>query len=194
MNRFHHWYCRSGHWRLKLQSEILPWAVNGLQLAAMAPALEIGPGPGLTTEWLCEHGAGPACLEIDPGLALDLRRRLGAAGVRVYIGDATQMPFDEGRFSIVLAFTMLHHIPSRALQDRMFREAYRVLQPGGILAGVDSSDSWLLRLFHIGDRMLPLVPSELPARLEAANFANVQIDIRGERFRFLAYRPPARVH
>jgi hypothetical protein len=38
------------------------------------------------------------------------------------------MPFADGRFSAVLAFTVLHHLPSRALQDRMPAEVTRVLR------------------------------------------------------------------
>ncbi|MFZ0041798.1 MAG: class I SAM-dependent methyltransferase, partial [Solirubrobacteraceae bacterium] len=32
-------------------------------------------------------------------------------------GDATRMPFEDQRFSAVVCFTMLHHIPSRNLVD-----------------------------------------------------------------------------
>jgi ubiquinone/menaquinone biosynthesis C-methylase UbiE len=56
-----------------------------------------------------------------------LRGELGER-VAVVQGDATQMPFADGRFSAVLAFTVLHHLPSRALQDRMLAEVTRVLR------------------------------------------------------------------
>ena len=58
--------------------------------------------------------------------------------------------FPDGRFSAALSFTMLHHVPSAELQDRLFAEVARVLQPGGFLAGVDSLDSEDFRALHDG--------------------------------------------
>ena len=40
---------------------------------------------------------------------------------------------------------MLHHVPSPALQDRVFSEARRVLRPGGVFVATDSLDSADLR-------------------------------------------------
>jgi SAM-dependent methyltransferase len=48
------------------------------------------------------------------------------------------MPFADASFEVVLCFTMLHHVPTIELQDRLIREARRVLWPGGIFAGSDS--------------------------------------------------------
>ena len=43
MNRFHRWYCRTGHWRHEIQDEILPWVLHDLDLGD--DILEVGPGP-----------------------------------------------------------------------------------------------------------------------------------------------------
>ncbi|GHF16232.1 hypothetical protein GCM10010359_17110 [Streptomyces morookaense] len=45
-------------------------------------------------------------------------------------GGGTHMPFADGRFDSVVCFTMLHHVPTPAAQDRLFAEAHRVLRPG----------------------------------------------------------------
>src|SRR6185369_18041030 len=50
MNRFHRWYCRTDHWRSVVQQELLPWVLGETDLGAHA--LEVGPGPGLTTDVL----------------------------------------------------------------------------------------------------------------------------------------------
>ena len=50
MNRLHRWYCQSNHWRHRLGTEILPWSLKGVDLGG--EVLELGPGPGLTTDWL----------------------------------------------------------------------------------------------------------------------------------------------
>jgi hypothetical protein len=50
MNIIHRWLCRSVSWRQNLEQSLLPWALEGIDLGS--DVLEIGPGPGLTTDWL----------------------------------------------------------------------------------------------------------------------------------------------
>jgi SAM-dependent methyltransferase len=107
----------------------------------------------------------------------------------VQVGDATAMPFRNEMFSVVLSFTMLHHIPSSALQDRLFDEAYRVLKPGGTFAGSDSLRSVWMQIFHFADTMVTFDPGLLPGRLEAAGFIDVGVETSGGRVRFWARRP-----
>jgi len=99
------------------------------------------------------------------------------------------MPFCDQTFSVVLSFTMLHHIPSSALQDRLFCEAFRVLKPGGIFAGSDSVWSVWMQIFHFADTMVTLDPGLLPYRLGAAGFKDLSVETNGGRFRFWAKRP-----
>jgi SAM-dependent methyltransferase len=187
MNRLHRWYYQSNHWRHRLESEVLPWSLNGVDLGG--EVLELGPGPGLTTDWLRPQCRHLTCLELDLNLARSLRERTAASNVKVQVGDATAMPFHDRTFSIVLSFTMLHHIPSPALQDRLFCEAFRVLKPGGIFAGSDSVWSVWMQIFHFTDTMLTLDPGLLPGRLEAAGFKDVGVETSGGRVRFWAKRP-----
>ncbi len=99
------------------------------------------------------------------------------------------MPYRDGTFSGAVSLTMLHHIPSRALQDRLFAEVHRVLKPGGVFAGTDSMRSLLMRIFHIRDTMVLVDPATLPNRLEAIGFKDVKVEIGAGRFRFVARRP-----
>jgi len=87
------------------------------------------------------------------------------------------------------SFTMLHHVPSSDLQDRLFAEARRVLRPGGIFAGSDSGWSVRMWLYHIADTLVPLDPKRLPERLRTAGFKEVSVEANGGRFRFRARRP-----
>jgi len=84
---------------------------------------------------------------------------------------------------------MLHHIPTPELQDRFFNEAYRVLRPGGIFAGVDSLPSILMSIFHIRDTLTLVAPDAIVQRLTSAGFGDVQADVGTDRFRFSARRP-----
>ncbi len=108
--------------------------------------------------------------------------------VGILCADATAMPLPDGACDTALSFTMLHHVPSTALQDRLLAEVARVLRPGGTFAGADSLASPLFRLLHLGDVMHPIDPRGFAARLSAAGFVNPQIDVRSHDFRFRATR------
>lgn len=186
MNRLHRWYCKSDHWRRTVENQILPWALHGIDLGEAV--LEVGPGPGVTTDWLRHRAKRIECLEIDVALADSLERRFSAPNVSVRCGDATAMPYEDCRFVSVVSFTMLHHIPTLELQDRFFREAHRVLRPGGIFAGVDSLPSILMSIFHIRDTLTLVAPDTLAERLTSAGFIDAQVAIGSGRFRFSARR------
>jgi ubiquinone/menaquinone biosynthesis C-methylase UbiE len=186
MNRIHHWLCASNFWRKTLRNDVMPWALDGVELGS--DVLEIGPGPGLTTEFLRERFARVTSIEIDPGLAKSLRARMRGSNVEIVEGDATQMPFPGARFSGAVSFTMLHHVPTRELQDKLLAEARRVLKPGGILAGVDSRISLRMRFLHIGDVLNIVPPETFASRLEAAGFKDVFLQATPRRFRFHARR------
>ena len=77
MNRFHRWYCRTGRWRETVQQSLLPWVLRDADLGSHA--LEVGPGPGLTTDVLRTRVPSLTALEIDPALATSLRTRMAAS-------------------------------------------------------------------------------------------------------------------
>ncbi len=190
MNRLHRWYCRSPHWRQELEQRVLPWALSGVELGE--DVLEVGPGPGLTTDLLRPRLTRLTTLEIDAALAAALAARLAGSNVTVIQGDAAAMPFPDARFSGVVSFTMLHHVPSADLQDGVLREVCRVLKPGGVFAGVDSRQTFVMRLVHIRDTLVPVDPENFPARLAAAGFSDVFIETNARAFRFRARRPALR--
>lgn len=189
MNWFHRQVCGSGRWRRRLQRELLPWALQGVEPGE--EVLEIGPGPGLSTDLLRRRVPRLTVLEVDASAASTLKQRLSGSGVRVLCGDGTAMPFANESFSGVVAFTMLHHVPTVALQDRLLAEASRVLRPGGVFAGFDGAGSLAFRLIHLGGPYMPVDPVTLALRLEAAGFADVTVERTGARFRFRAMRSAA---
>jgi SAM-dependent methyltransferase len=128
-------------------------------------------------------------IEADPRLAQALRQRLSGSNVEVVTGNAASMPFPDAAFSGCAAFTMLHHVPSPALQDTVLREIRRVLRPGGELAGSDSLPSALMRVIHLGDTFVPVDPDTFPTRLEAAGFEAIHVGRASGFFRFHARRP-----
>src|ERR1700734_1490900 len=173
MNRIHHWYCQSSSWKRRVDNELLPLALACTTLDE--PALEIGPGPRVTTDYLSARIRSLTALERDPVLPKKLRERFSSTNVRVIEGDATAMPFESGSFRTVFCFTMLHHVPSPALQDRVIAEAFRVLAPGGTFVGTDSRASLRMMLFHWFDTMASVDPQAFPGRLRIAGFSDPEI-------------------
>jgi len=186
MNRLHHYLCRSAQWE-KVVKDRIPWVISDADLGP--DLLELGPGPGLTTDQLRLRVERMTALEVDRKLAESLRRRLSGTNVEVVTGDATAMPFPDATFSASVSFAMLHHVSSPALQDRLLREVRRVLRPGGVFLGSDTQKTILMHLFHLGDEFVPVDPDGFGTRLSSAGFEVIHIEKNPYAFRFQARRP-----
>jgi SAM-dependent methyltransferase len=178
-----HKVCGSDEWRAIIRDSILPWAIGEVDLGD--DVLEVGPGYGATTDVLGSSVAKLTAVEIDPELAAMLTEQFaGNSAVLIQNGDATALDFPDGRFSGATSFTMLHHVPTAGLQDRLFAEVARVLRPGAAFVASDSLRSPQHEAGHVGDIYNPVDPSTLPDRLEAAGFAGV--DVRFNEFGWAA--------
>ena len=113
-------------------------------------------------------------------------QRLYGDRADVIHGDGTDTGLPDAWFTSVVCFTMLHHVPTVELQDRLFAEAFRVLTPGGVFAGSDGRPSLPFRLLHIGDVYNPVAPDDLRGRLSRAGFSDIHIDVAGSRQRWRA--------
>jgi ubiquinone/menaquinone biosynthesis C-methylase UbiE len=175
MNKAHE-MCGSDEWRKAMREVILPWALNETDLGD--DVLEVGPGYGATTDVLSQRVPRLTSVEIDDELAAMLADRFaGVPSVEIVNGDATSLPYADNRFSGAACFTMLHHVPTIALQDRLFAEVARVLRPGAPLVASDSLGSEELKAHHEDDTYNPVDPDTLPDRLAAAGFADVNVRI-----------------
>ena len=72
-----------------MEETILPEALRGVALGD--DVIEVGPGPGLTTDVLGTRTTRLTALEFDPDLARQLAQRLAGTNVDVVCGDATAM-------------------------------------------------------------------------------------------------------
>lgn len=104
---------------------------------AQANVLEVGCGTGALTRLIATLPGVGRVTGIDPAPSLLLRAEQLAAGVDTISfqqADGRSLPFDSGSFSFVVFDSTLCHVPE---PERALGEAYRVLQPGGVLAIFD---------------------------------------------------------
>jgi ubiquinone/menaquinone biosynthesis C-methylase UbiE len=97
-------------------------------------SLEIGAGTGYFTLNLMQAGVvrEAVCTDISPGMLRTLEGNAARLGLAVETSacDATELPFEDASFDLVLGHAVLHHLP---FLDRAFAEFARVLRPGGTL-------------------------------------------------------------
>jgi SAM-dependent methyltransferase len=187
MNELHLKFLASPDWARMLETDLLPWLTTVADLGD--DILEIGPGPGLTTDLLRARVSNVTAIEIDVDLAMSLAERLAGTNVVVIQGDATRTGLPSNRFSAVTCFSMLHHMPSPELQNLLFAEVNRVLRPGGAFVGVDSVDNDAIREGHMDDVFVPVDPDTLGSRLEAAGLTGVAVEVGEYQIRFNATKP-----
>jgi SAM-dependent methyltransferase len=173
VNDGHLEFCASPEWRQILEEQILPDALSVVDLGQ--DVIEVGPGPGLTTDVLCTLTESLTVVEFDPKLAASLEDRFSGTNVQVICGDAAHLDLPAGRFTGAASFHMIHHIPTAHLQDQVFCELARVLRNGGVLVAADAGFNEGSRLFHEGDTYTPIEPEDMDRRLSEAGFVSIDV-------------------
>ena len=187
MNENHAQVCPSPEWAEHIRSDILPVLTRDVDLGSVM--LEIGPGPGAATGWLAGKVSKLTAVEVDQEAARLLVDRYEGTNVEIVTGSGTDLDYPAASFDSVGCFTMLHHVPTLALQNRILAEAFRVLRPGGVFIGSDSLPTSDLHHFHAEDTYNPVDPASLLSRLQTVGFGHVTV-IVDELLKFIAVKPP----
>ncbi len=168
-----------------------------VEVAGLQPGqrvLDLGCGTGtlaLRVKEACP-GAAVTGFDADPRMLRAAAAKAERRGLPVSLdrGFAQSLPYPDGTFDRVVSSLFFHHLPREA-KAVAFREAHRVLAPGGELHLAD----WgrpagpLMRLMFLGVRLLDGFENtaahargELPGLVAAAGFVGVRAS---ERFQTL---------
>ncbi|MGH7655751.1 MAG: class I SAM-dependent methyltransferase [Gemmatimonadaceae bacterium] len=95
-------------------------------------ALDVGSGTGNITRRLVALGAHVTAADLSPKLLAEVTRRLGSSGqvTTLALNGRNLDPIPDGSYDLVVAYSVLHHIPDYAA---LVSEMARVVRPGGIV-------------------------------------------------------------
>ena len=106
-----------------------------VQPAGRGLAVEIGPGLGRICRALAEHFDRVVGIDVSAEMVAQARSLVPDPRVEFVVGDGVGLGvLDDASADLVTSFTVLQHLPSRALVLGYLREGARVLRPGGVLA------------------------------------------------------------
>jgi len=160
-----------------------PTAIAGLQKGEWV--LDLGSGAGLDC-FLAAQAVGPSGHVVGLDMNEDMLRlarrnaeKVGATNVEFRHGEMESIPLPESQFDVIISNCVLNLSPDK---DAVFREAFRVLKPGGRLQVSDivwtrpPTAEEVEKLEWAGCVAGALVMDDYRARLEAAGFVDIRFD------------------
>ncbi len=154
-------------------------ALQGLEINADTEILDLCCGAGQTTQFLVQCSKRVTGLDISP-VALE-RASKNVPQARYVEGLAEDIPLPDQQFDLVHTSAALHEMNPQQL-ERIMREVYRVLKPGGIFTLVDFHQpnnlffgtglAIFMWLFET-ETAWQLLSTDLPAKLTQAGFTKI---------------------
>jgi arsenite methyltransferase len=178
---------------------------NPQAIAAMRPGetvIDLGSGAGFDC-LLAARQVGPDGHVIGVDMTHEMLRkardnaaRVGAGNLEFRLGEIEHLPIADNMADVIVSNCVINLVPNKA---QVFREAFRVLKPGGRLAISDVVNIRELTPELASDRALicGCVAGAAPEQtirgwLDAAGFRNVRIDVKPESRAMVASWAPGR--
>jgi len=193
-------------------------ALFGLEEGKKLKILEIGCGPGALAGALHRWYPEAEITAIDRDSEFIAFAKEHEPGIRFMVGDATELPFEEGSFDVTISNTVSEHIEPGVF----YGEQQRVLKPGGVclvlsarkgihvyakcLAKRAEEEAFWKKVEKYDDTMdrfsickYPMSEAELPLALQAHGFQNVStgyatIDLTPDHPRFTIEKAQAMIN
>ena len=93
--------------------------------------IDVGCGTGVLAGRLA--AAGYEVTGVDPSAGMLEHVSQSGAGVEAVLGDATELPFDDGTFDLTMCVAVMHHVADPEAVHRSLGEMVRVTRPGGLV-------------------------------------------------------------
>jgi ubiquinone/menaquinone biosynthesis C-methylase UbiE len=127
---------RTLQWYLEIEAhryqQYAPWMPETMEFAKHSgeDVLDIGGGMGTDLAQFAKHGARVTDVDLSGGHLALAQENLALRGLtgRFVHHDAETLPFEDSSFDVVYSNGVIHHTPHT---ERVVREIYRVLRPGG---------------------------------------------------------------
>ncbi len=97
--------------------------------------LDVGCGTGLHLELYRKYRCALYGIDASPAMLQIARQRLGD-GAKLHLGTASEMPYEDRSFDLVIAMLALHEM-NPVTRSGVIREMKRVLKPGGRILFID---------------------------------------------------------
>ena len=125
----------------RVHPNVLTSLLENSRVSSASQVLEVGCGTGNYIVAI-QESAGCVCRGIDPSEQMLAKARGRSQQVRFYLGQAEKLTFPNDTFDLVFSVDVIHHVEDRAAY---YREAFRVLKPGGIVCTVTDSEDIIRR-------------------------------------------------
>jgi len=110
--------------------------------------LDLGCGSGRASLPFAQNGVKVIGLDISEQMVLRAKRKSEKLGIKDHVdyvvGDSENLPFRQNSFDAVLAFGVLHHVPT---PQKMLQQMSKVLKNGGIYFGHENNKTILRPIF-----------------------------------------------
>jgi SAM-dependent methyltransferase len=177
-----------------------PQAIAAMQAGEIV--VDLGSGAGFDC-LLAARQVGPAGRVIGVDMTHEMLKKardnaasVGAANVEFRLGELEHLPIGDNTADVILSNCVINLVPDKA---QVFREAFRVLQPGGRLAISDVVSTSPLTPELTTDRALlcgcvagAAAVSDVESWLHAAGFQDVRITVKPESRDLVASWAPGR--
>lgn len=159
--------------------------LDGIEVSRAWRVLEIGCGVGRLARPLAARVAHVVGVDVSAEMVRRAKEYCSGLPNVEFHPTGGRLDFPDGSFDLVFSHIVFQHLPRKAYAERYFREAYRVLVPGGVFrVQVDGRSRQFFRRW-IADSWSGVVYSgrELHRRLERAGFR--VSETRGEGTQYL---------